>query len=415
MAAMQLGALFVAAALAFLGNGLQSTVTSLRASLENMGDAVIGLIMSAFFVGFVIGSVLAPRLIHRVGHIRAFAALASITSGAALMFPLVISPFVWIVLRLVAGACFAGMVIVVESWLNSRAEQRQRGRVMAAYGVILYAAWAGSQLLLRLSPAEGFVLFCLVSIAFSFALVPVTLTRADSPGVVHADRSSLRRLMAISPAAVVGAGILGLSMGAFWGMAPRYGESIGLDQATLSTFLTSVLVGALVLQWPLGWLSDLVDRRLVIAGGAVLGAMASLGLAFTGATSEMAFVGLGFALGGLVMPLYSVCVAHANDNVDADEVVAASSGLILVYGVGSVAGPFLASLLMLWLSQAWLFVLIAVCLVGAAAYTVLRILRTAPPPEAEKFGYVSVPQTSHQVLAMHRHGKGSPEGKRAPR
>lgn len=266
-------ALFTAVALAFLGNGLQGTVVSVRASLEGMPDAAIGLMMSSFFLGYFGGSILAPRIIQQVGHIRSFAALASIASGLALALPIFPNPVAWIALRLASGACFAGMLIVVESWLNAAASAHQRGRVLAAYNIVVYIAWAASQPLLTLAPASGFVPFCLVSILFSLSLVPVTLTRADTPGTVLAERSGVARVLAVSPTAAVGAVALGAGMGAFWGMAPSWGAQTGLPRESLATLLSLVLVGALALQWPLGWVSDLVDRRVVLGASLLVAAL----------------------------------------------------------------------------------------------------------------------------------------------
>jgi MFS family permease len=413
--AAQLGALLLAVAFAFLGNGLLGTVTGLRASAEGMPSEAIGVIMSAFFLGFIGGSLMAPRLIQRVGHIRAFAALASLASAGSLALAIVVSVPAWIALRLALGACFSGMVIVVESWLNAGVPSARRGRLLALYGMVLYAAWGASQLLILAAPVEGFVLFCLVSILFSVALVPVTLTRAGAPGVVLAERARFGRLVEVSPVAVFGALALGLGMGAFWGMAPSWGAGAGLSEPELSAFLASVLVGALVLQWPLGWLSDVLDRRLVIAAATGGAGLAGAALAIAGEGGGWALPALGFLLGGLAMPSYSLCVAHANDRIEPGEIVAVSSALVLVYGAGSAAGPLLAGLLMDAAGGQALFPFVAGWLLACAVHAGARALLTRATPEAEKFDYVPVPQTSHAALPMHRHGTGTPDRARAPR
>src|SRR6056297_1414214 len=371
---LQFTALFAAAALAFLGNGLQSTLTGVRASAEQMPNQTIGLVMSSFFLGYLVGSLLAPHLIQRVGHIRTFAAFASTASGLALAFPIFVDPAVWIGLRLLNGACFAGMLIIVESWLNAGSSSAVRGRTLAAYGIVVYLAWALSQPLLTVAPPGGFVLFCLVSMLLSFSLVPLALTRAGTPGTVLADRVGLRRLFSVSPTAVVGSLSLGLGVSAFWGMAPAWGEQVGLPYERLSSFLSTVLLGALVLQWPLGWLSDLLDRRLVL-GLSLLSAMAAAAVLWAIAGNGTPFLfTLAFLLGGLAMPSYALCVAHANDHVDTNEVVAVSSGLLIVYGAGSAAGPVLASLAMNLLGPSWLFAVVGFWLLVAGAYALSRMV-----------------------------------------
>jgi MFS family permease len=409
----QSSALLVAVALLTLGNGLLSTVVGVRGGLEGMAQATIGVVMSAFFAGFVAGSIWAPGLVQTVGHIRTFAALASIASAASLGFVLLVEPVFWVVLRAVAGACYAGMVIVVESWLNASADRARRGRVLAAYGVIFYGAWAASQPLLNLAPASGFALFCLVSILLSLALVPITLTRAGVPGVVEADRARLARLFEISPLGLAGAFALGVAMSAYWGMAPSFGQAVGMSEATISLFLTTTLLGALAAQWPLGWLSDRTDRRRVIVAATVSAGLVAVGLALV-VDHAWAFIGLAVLLGGAAMPIYALCVAHVNDQIETREVVAASSALILVYGVGSAIGPFGASLVMDAVGPRGLFVFMAAALGAFALYAARRLVVSPPPPPEAKESWVSVPQTSHAVLPLHEHSPEATAGRRAP-
>ncbi len=408
---LQSAALLAAVALLTLGNGLSSTVVGVRGGVEGMAQATIGVVMSAFFLGFVAGSIWAPRLVQAVGHIRTFAALASLASAAALGFVLVVEPLAWVLLRAIGGACYAGMVIVVESWLNASTDRAHRGRVLALYGVVFYGAWAASQQLLNLAPASGFALFCLVSILLSLALVPITLTRADVPGVVEADRAPLRRLFQISPLGLAGAFTLGVAMSAYWGMAPSFGQAVGMSEATISLFLTATLVGALAAQWPLGRLSDRTDRRRVVLAATLLAGLAAAGLA-AAVDRPAAFVALAVVLGGAAMPLYSLCVAHVNDQIDQREVVAAASALILVYGVGSAIGPFAASVVMGLLGPRGLFAFMAAVLAVFLGYGLHRLVVAAAP--AEKDTYVSVPQTSHAVLPLHEHSPDATAGRRAP-
>jgi MFS family permease len=406
--------IFVAVGLLVAGNGLQGTLVGLRAGIEGMSEQAIGLIMSANFLGFVAGSLWAPALIQSVGHIRTFAALASLASAVALAFAVFVSVPVWVGLRALHGACFAGLVIVVESWLNASSSRETRGQVLAVYMIVLYAAWATSQQFINLAPVDGFVLFVVVSVCLSLALVPIALTRAGAPGVVEATRLGLRRLWRVSPLAIFGAFALGAGVGAFLGLAPVYGQIMGLSDAQVAFVMTTMLLGALALQWPIGWLSDRIDRRAVIVAAAAGASLAAAGVGLVAAGSLAAVVALVFLLGGCAMPIYSVCVAHANDQVNREEVIAVSSGLVMTYGVGSAIGPFVASLAMGILGAAGLMWFVSAMTGALALFGLYRAEVGETTPEADKQDYVAVPQTSHAAMPLHRHGSGAAKGESAP-
>lgn len=411
---LQIGALLLGMALLVLGTGLQGTLIGVRAGLENMGSQTIGMIMSAYFVGYVASSLLVPRLVNEVGHIRTFAALASIASAVSLAFAIIVSPFAWIMLRAIHGACFAGLVIVTESWLNIATERNSRGRVLAIYGIVVYGAWAASQPLLSLSPPSGFVLFCLVSICLSLALVPITLMRAAAPGVVEVGRASMRQLFKISPVAIVGAFAVGLVTSAFFGMAPTFAQRIGMDNGEIATFLGVTLIGALLLQWPLGWLSDHVDRRLVILGAAFGICVSALGLAWNTGGGMTSLLLLSFSLGAFALPTYSLCLAHANDGVEAAEVVSVSSGLILVFGLGSTMGPFTASLVMGAMGPAGLFLFMAAVAIVLALYDISGLVTIPKIADRRKAPFVAMPQTSHAATRLHKRRTEAEPGRLAP-
>lgn len=411
---LQIGALLLGIALLVLGTGLAGTLVGVRAGLENMGSQTVGVIMSAYFVGYVASSLLVPRLVNEVGHIRTFAALAAIASAVSLAFAIFVSPFTWIMLRAIHGACFAGLLIVTESWLNIATERNSRGRVLAIYGIVVYGAWAASQPLLSLSPPSGFVLFCLVSICLSLALVPITLMRAVGPGVVEAGRASIRRLFTISPVAIVGAFAIGLVTSAFFGMAPTFAQRTGMDDGEIAAFLSVTLIGALLLQWPLGWLSDSVDRRLVILGAALGICVSALGLAWNTDGGMTSLLLLSFSLGAFALPAYSLCLAHANDGVDAAEVVSVSSGLILIFGLGSTAGPFTASLVMEAMGPGGLFLFMAAVALVLALYDIFVLVTIPKIAKRRKSSFVAMPQTSHAATRLHKHRTGKDSGRMAP-
>jgi MFS family permease len=398
-----------------VGNGLAGTLIGVRAGLEGMRVENIGLLMSAYWVGYAAGSYLSPRVINAVGHIRTFAALASIGSAIALAYAIVVSPLAWDLLRVAHGVAYAGLVVVIESWLNGSTTPPHRGRVLAIYSVILMAASAASQPLLIVAAPSGFVLFCIVSICFSLALVPITLTRAGVPGVAEASRAGLRRLYERSPTGLAGTFATGLAVGAFYGMGPTFSQRIGLHDAGIAWFMGVTILGALVFQWPLGWLSDVVDRRHVIVALAGTGAIVAGAVAITGPTISLAqLLGLTFLYGGMTMPLYALSIAHVNDYVDPRELVATASGLVLVYGGGAVIGPFGASLVMAQLGADGLFVFSGAVLALFAAFALLRIPQRAAIEAALKRAFVNVPRTTHAVLQIHKHRAGPRPGPRAP-
>jgi MFS family permease len=371
-----------------------------------MSDKSIGIMMSAFFIGYVICSIVVPRVVETVGHIRTFAALASIASAAALGHILYISPVSWTLFRVINGGCYAGLILIAESWLNSFTDCAHRGRVLAIYGMVLLGSFAGGQSLLNLAPPSRFSLFCLVSILLSLALVPITLTRATIPGSVSASRLGLRRLYEISPLSIAGVFVVGLWMSAFVGMGPVFAKQFSLGNAEISLFMGISMVGTLVFQWPLGWLSDKIDRRWMIIWLTIGTGMVSILTALlTKNHSFPALIALSFIFGGLSIPVYSVCVAHTNDLIGKEEMVGAASSLILIYGVGSAASPFLASVTMSRLGHEGLFIYLSFCSGVFLIFNIYRLIRGKAILREFKGKFLVIPRTTHVALQMHKHAK----------
>ena len=245
---ISIGALLASIALLLAGNSLQGTLLSLRAAREGFPTEVTGLVMSAYFAGFVAGSWFGPRLILAVGHVRVFAGLASVSSGVVLAHVILISPITWGLLRIVTGFCFAGLYMVMESWLNDRADNTNRGQVLSLYMLTNFAAVAIGPLLLNLADPKSFELFLLISILGSFSLVPVTMIPSPAPRAPEMSGMSLLRLIEISPLGVAGAAMTGLAFGAFWAMAPVFGADIGLDAAGVSFIMSVGTLGSLIMQ-----------------------------------------------------------------------------------------------------------------------------------------------------------------------
>jgi len=338
-------ALLVGLGLLMLGDGLQMTLLALRASLEGFPTAVTGVLMSSFYVGFLGGSVLAPGIVRRVGHVRTFAALASLASACILVHAVFVGPLAWAALRLASGFCFAGIYVVAESWLNDAASNETRGQLLSVYMVITYVGFGLGQLLLNAADPLGYELFILTSVLISVALVPLLLSASPAPHSAGVEPMSLRALYRVSPLGFLGAVATGMAGGALFGMGPVYAQAIGLSVAQVSLLMSAPVVGCVCLQWPIGHLSDRFDRRRVLTAVTWLAALAAAA-ATVAARDFLELLVVIALLGGLSLPLYALSVAHANDFLERRQMVAASAGLVLASGIGAVAGPAAASLAM---------------------------------------------------------------------
>lgn len=381
------------------GGALQGTVIALRGGLEGFSSPTIGLIMSSYFVGFILGSFLVVGFVREVGYVRTFAAFASVASATVLAHLLVINPLAWLLFRMLHGVSLSGMLVVVESWLNASTSSYNRGRVLSMYSLVYLAAMGAGQPLISLFPPESFEIFAVTSILMSLCLVPVTL--AQVTGTPEVGRRSVRlwETFRRAPLATIGVLVSGMSAEALWGLAPRYGQQIELSTATIGGFMLTLSIGALALQWPLGWLSDHRDRRLAILLAAGVGAAAAGGLAlYQGGRGGL--FGLAFLIGAFVMPLYSLSLAMVNDQLTPGEMVQAASALIVFYGVGSALGPYTASLAMSRLGPRGLFGFIGVILASYTLFDLVR-LQIAPRLQARhREGYRAYPRTTFAAFSL---------------
>lgn len=393
-----------------LGNGLQGTLLGVRAGIEGMGDHLVGFMMSAYFLGYLAGSLCSPRMVVQVGHIRTFAALTSIVSAISLLHILVVTPVSWIALRGFHGGCYAGLVLVIESWLNGSTESKYRGRVLSLYGIVVLLALSASQPLLNLAKPSGFELFLIVSVLLSLALVPVTLSRVSAPSVVAASRLKIVRLYTVSPIGTAGVFVTGFTISAFTGMGPLFAQSIGFASAGISTFMAMAFFGALILQWPLGWLSDLFDRRKVIVGASLSASLLCLVVAFNLKQPAWQMFTLALLFGGLSIPTYSLCIANTNDRIAENELIPAASSLLLVFGAGSIIGPLGAGFLMSHVGAGGLFLWIGAMQFLFIIFGLYHIPLRPPVPPAQKEKYVYLPRTTHVILQMDERGSGELSG-----
>ncbi|QDX24932.1 MFS transporter [Sphingomonas suaedae] len=374
------------------GSGFLSTLIGLRLERAGSGTMVIGLVATAYFGGLVLGALRSGEIVRRVGHIRAFAAFVALLSASTLTYALLQHPLLWAALRLVDGICIAGVFICLESWLNDRAEPETRGSVLAFYMVALYSGQALGQLLLQTGKTVPAVPFELASILISLAIIPICLTRSAAPMLGEVEPLSLRRLFIASPLGVAGAGVTGLALGAFYGLAAIYARRLGLSLADTGTFMMVVILGGVALQWPLGRLSDRYDRRRVIIGcfAVTLAISAALATEMRG----LALLVLGFGFGGLSFALYPLCVAHANDRLLPSERVSASGQLVLLYSVGAALGPMGAASAMTLAGPGGLFLFIALCTAAMLGFGLWRLAATQPVPDAAQQDFQILPRTT---------------------
>lgn len=389
---LQLAALLAGAGLLLLGNGLIGVLVPMRASLEGFPGVVVGLLSTSFSVGFLGGCLYAPRLLARVGHVRAFAVIAAVAASCLLVFPLAVAPAPWLALRAALGACNAGLLMTVESWIAERSSSEQRGQVFAAYMVLNLVAVTLGQLGLVLSDPSGHVLFVLAAIVTTLSLVPVGLTRTQNPEPVQRVRLQLGRLYENSPVAVAGCLVAGFASGAFSGLGVVYALELGLSVGAVAVFMSAAVVGGALLQLPVGRLSDRLDRRLVLAGGcaasAALGSvLALLPSWFDGRPGAGLLAGAGFAYGAAIFTIYGLATAHANDRAEPEEFVEVSSGLLLVWAVGAIVGPLAASLLMERVGAGGLFWTTAVAHGALGLFTLVRMGLVQSPRSARKASF----------------------------
>lgn len=379
--------LLLATAIMLLGSGLLGTLLGVRAGIEQFSAVVTGLIMSGYFVGFVLGSYRVPGIVRRVGHIRTFTAMAAVASASVIVHGLIVDPYVWWVLRVLTGICMVGLYLVIESWLSGQADSSRRGKVFAAYmGVNLFALGLG-QFLFLLYGAQDVASFALVALFLSLALVPVALTRMPEPPPVEMPHLRLRHLIAISPLGTAGALCTGLGNGAFWGMGPLFGHDIGLSDSGVASFMAAVILGGAVLQWPIGHYSDRHDRRVILAVVTLISAVAAA-YVFLAARGSVPGLAVGAVLfGGFSFSVYSLAVAHTNDHIGPGEVLEATRGLLLLNGIGAALGPLLAGLLIESLGPRSLFayLMIPYGLLGAFALYRMRVTPSIPVQDQSEF------------------------------
>lgn len=369
--------------LLLVGNGILITLLPLRGSAEGFGAVGLGIIASAYFVGFVSGCLLAPYLILRSGHIRAFAATVAVAAAVAIAYALAPSPVLWTLFRLLSGFCLAGFYLVIESWLNDGATNDNRGLVMSAYVVVNFSAITLGQLLVTVYPVEVGGGFMLASMLSALAIVPVALTRSAQPAPITIVSFQPRQLYRAAPVALVASCMIGVANGAFWGLAPLSAAGSGLDVDEVALFMTIAVAAGALTQWPLGRLSDRLDRRLVLLALLVGAALTGIALWLIAASTTTLLI-FGFIFGGMALPCYSLAAAHGYDKTPASDMVPTAATILLANALGSVVGPLGASVLMSAVGPRGLFLFTAIVQSLLATYVFYRTRVQASVQTREK-------------------------------
>jgi MFS family permease len=386
--------LLVAAGILLGGNGLQGTLIALRGDEEGFSPAVIGFMGTTYFAGFLLGCVFITRIMKAVGHVRSFAALAALGAVATLTLVLVIEPAVWSAIRFLTGFCFAGLFTIIESWLNSGVSNHDRARVLALYRIIDIGAVTGAQFLIPVFGAGGFEIFAIMSMMITLSLVPVSLGDRSNPRPPEDVRLDLARVWRISPLASIGCVAVGITNSAFRTLSPVYAGEIGMSVSDVVIFVSVGIIGGAIIQYPLGHLSDLWDRRKVLFVTTCGAMLAALGLAFLAGTAPLANFVLVFVFGSFAMPLFSLSAAHANDRAEKGEFVLINAALMLFYSVGAIAGPFVASLVMERYGPHSLFSFSAAVYVVFVAVIIYRMGSRSPVPAGHRGRFIALLRTS---------------------
>ena len=389
-------ALLLGIVLIMLGNGMHFTLVGLRGGIEGFSATELAIVTSGYFLGFLSGARLTPVLIQRVGHVRVFAALGSFMSAGLIALPLLTEPWAWTLLRVLIGFCMSGIYVAAESWLNAASTNETRGKVLSAYMIAQTLGIIGAQGLLTLGDAATSALFIGASILVSISFAPILLSAATVPAVEVARPMPLRALFASSPLGAVGIFLLGGVYATQSGMGAVFGTQIGLTADQIALFVAMLFAGALVLQFPIGWLSDRMDRRKLIFGAAALGA-AACAAGWVSGGGLWPLMAVAFFAGGVTTPLYALFLAYTNDFLSAEDMPAASGGLVFTFGLGAILGPLATGWAMEGLGPFAFWLVLGATFVVIALYALYRMTQRAVVPVDQTESYLNVLPTASPV------------------
>jgi len=381
--------------LLMLGNGLQGTLLGVRGSIEGMSPQTMSWVMTGYFVGFLFGSQLTPNMIRRVGHVRVFAALGSLVSACLILYAAWTNPYFWFLLRIIVGFCFSGIYVVAESWLNDSSSNETRGQTLSAYLIVQMMGIVLAQAVLNFADPSGYMLFIIISVVVSLSFAPILLSVSPAPQFQTSKRMTLSQLWSISPLGVVGQFFLGAIFAALFGMASVYGTERGLTVKDISLFVAAIYFGGMILQYPIGWVSDRMDRRVLIF------IVCSIGTFFSFAANlSDSFIWLlivAFIIGGVSNPLYSLYIAYTNDYLEHDDMASASGGLIFLTGIGAIFGPSIVGWLLDAYGAASYFWFIGSVMAIMGSYALYRMTQTSSTAVEDTNAYAPITPTSTPV------------------
>lgn len=392
-------ALFASLALLISGNGLLGTLVAIRLDIEAFGATGTGMVLAIYSAGFVAGTLVLERVVRRVGHIRAFAAFCALVSVCALIFPLFISVWVWALLRILIGFSMAALTLTAESWVNGRATLQNRGRLLATYMIVFFMAASAGQFLIAAGNPANFHLFSIAAILIAAAVIPLSLTRSLAPELHDVPRIQLRTLAREVPLGVAGAVAAGMVASAFGTAGPIFAVRTGLQTNELALFLGTPVLVTMVMQWPIGWLSDRLPRHQVLLGAAILALGASLLVPLLTTFSLVALIAAVSAFMALANSLYPISLALIHDRLESGQVLPANATLLLAMGIGTIFGPLIGPVAMEVLGPPGLFVFISLVLTVLLLTGFLLRLRETLPVGEQQPGVFTVPPATTPVIA----------------
>lgn len=388
---LPIAALLLSSAFLLMAGGLHGLLLPIEGNLHGFSTIELGLIGTGWSVGFMTGCLLMPGVVRRVGHVRAYGVMASIAAVSILLNLLIISPIAWIMLRSLSGFCFAGASMIVESWLNERATRDNRGTLFSVYQMVVFGGSTTGQLLMVISPPSDFFFFVIGAILYCLAVLPTALSTAQHPTPLKTSRLALRTIYRNSPVSAVGVFLIGMVNGAFGALGAVYARQIGLPIATVALLTAGAVLGGSIVQFPLGRVSDRMDRRkvlLAVCAGAITMALILL---IVRPHTPAIVIGLIVVFGAMIYPMYGITVAHANDFAARDDFVKIAGGLLLLLGFGSMIGPVLAAQIMqVWVPEG-LFAFTATVHALLALYTLYRMTQRKAPGVQPRESFQGVP------------------------
>ncbi|EDQ34403.1 Arabinose efflux permease [Hoeflea phototrophica DFL-43] len=382
--------LLLGTAFLLAGNGLHGLLLPMRGTEEGFSPTSLGLLGTAWATGFVLGCIFSQRLVRRIGHVRAFSAFSAMIAIIALLTGLLVDPVSWIILRVVTGFSLAAAFMIIESWLNERATNETRGLIFSLYMTVTYVAIVTGQMSIALGDVKQTTFFMIAGILYCLALLPTAVSTATSPAPLKEVRIDLKLIYRNSPVSFVAMLMIGIANGAFGTLAPVFGANVGLETITIATMMSVTIFSGALMQIPAGRMSDRMDRRYMLAGLAAIAGVSGLAIVIIKPEDVGILFGLIALYGAMSYTLYSIIVAHANDFAESDQFVTISSGLLLLYGIGTIIGPLISGLTMAY-SPYLLFAVTAVSHLAVTAYAVFRSFVRAAVPDEEKETFASTP------------------------